>query len=81
MKVWLFMHRCRAVPDFDLGIQAPLKMAVLGLIMSRAAIRLDLAPIDAAEKKRIRRLRVTFSDPVQVRSKRDETYVFHLALA
>ncbi|KAH0489691.1 hypothetical protein TgHK011_010109 [Trichoderma gracile] len=67
--------------DFDLRIKPPLKMAVTGIIMSKAGIRLDLRPIDAAEEKRLRGFRDRLSELLQIRAKGHESYVFHLALA
>ncbi|RFU82163.1 duf1868-domain-containing protein [Trichoderma arundinaceum] len=66
---------------FALGIQTPLHLAVTGLVMSVAGIRLDLAPIDAAEEKRLRGLRDSLSELLQIRAAGHDTYVFHLALA
>jgi hypothetical protein len=66
---------------FDLGIQTPLRLAVTGLVMSPSGIRLDLAPIDAAEEKRLRGLRDRLSGLLQIRARGHDTYVFHLALA
>lgn len=66
---------------FDLGIQAPLRLAVTGLVMSPSGIRLDLVPIDAAEEKRLRGLRDRLSELLQIRARGHDTYVFHLALA
>ncbi|KAK1246115.1 hypothetical protein MKX07_005184 [Trichoderma sp. CBMAI-0711] len=66
---------------FDVEIQTPLRMAVTGIIMSKADIRLDLAPIDATEEKRLRELRDRLSELLQIRANGHESYVFHLGLA
>ncbi|TFB02757.1 hypothetical protein CCMA1212_005522 [Trichoderma ghanense] len=66
---------------FDPDIQTPLRMAVAGIIMSKAGIRLDLAPVDAAEEKRLREPRDRLSELLEIRAKGNESYVFHLALA
>ncbi|KAH6608181.1 hypothetical protein Trco_004494 [Trichoderma cornu-damae] len=66
---------------FDLGLQTPLRIAVTGLVMSKSGIRLDLAPVDAAEERRLRGLRDRLSELLQIRAPGHDTYVFHLALA
>ncbi|KAL7941151.1 RNA ligase/cyclic nucleotide phosphodiesterase [Trichoderma barbatum] len=66
---------------FNLGIQVPIHMSVSGLVMSQGGIRLDLAPIDAAEEKRLRGLRDRLSELLEIRARGHNTYVFHLALA
>lgn len=66
---------------FDLDIHPPFHLAVTGLVMSKGGIRLDLAPIEDAEEKRLRGIRDRLSELLQIRAKGHDTYVFHLALA
>ncbi|RFU24345.1 hypothetical protein B7463_g11993, partial [Scytalidium lignicola] len=66
---------------FNICTQSSLRMAVLGLELSEGGIHLHLAPINAAQEQRLRRLRDSLSELLQLRHPGHDTYVFHLAIA